>query len=195
MTDLTKDNFAEYLAQIQSAQHKEQLPTLRLQLKRPKMTFRFAWILFFVIFYLNFLYQLWLNVGLSLFKLEYLMFNLYTVLFIAAFIFFDIKTYRIKAFWDKQRDDYYCVLSPTHFYWQLNEQQQEIAWGAVIEITHKSWSQQYQSHVLLSLNNLQEIKLYSSHLPLHHRDVFTLLKVYYQKARLFNSKPITELFK
>lgn len=170
-----------YLNMIEQAQQLDDLPVIRVELKRPLITFRFIYFLLFGI--------VWISVvmsSLSKFDWELLIFVWFSFLPIAMLIY-EYQRMNLKLFNPKQQDIYYCELTKHGFKWVFNEQVKEILWHNFMSIDKFMTSQYDYARIEIYPTDSQlgknDIILYDAHLPCYYRDLYDVIYHYRKKRR------------
>lgn len=170
-----------YLNMIEQAQKLDDLPVIRVKLKRPIITFGFIYCLLFSI--------VWISVvmsSLSKFDWEFLIFVWFSFLPIAMLIH-EYQRMNLKLFNPKQQDIYYCELTQNGFKWVFNEQVKEILWHNFMSIKKFMTSRYDYARIEISPTDSQlgknDIILYDAHLPCYYRDLYKVIVQYREKHR------------
>lgn len=171
-----------YLNMIEQAQQLDDLPVIRVKLKRPLITFRFIYLILFTIISLPIMI---LVLFINFFEWALLVFVWFCI-HIGAVIY-EYKTMNLKLFTPKQQDIYYCELTPNHFKWVFNEQIKEILWHQTMVINTYITTRYEHARIEISPTYSQlgknDIILYDAHLPCYYRDLYDVIYHYRKKRR------------
>ncbi|WP_066802168.1 hypothetical protein [Moraxella oblonga] len=174
---LTRDNFDEVLTQIKNCDNPENLPIIQTNLVRPIMTFRLFWFLMVV---MGGLFVLLSNLIQGHFDIFIIVFFIIWFSISGLFLTFEIKNYKIKAFWDKTTDNFYCQLTPEYFIYRFNDNEIKLAWQKIFEISYVRGSQNTQRHLLIT-PRADDIRIYDSHTFLEIKSLVELFRNYHHK--------------
>lgn len=182
LVNRVEHDFDDYLPMIEQAQQLDDLPVIRVELKRPIITLRFIILLPVTVYWVfSVAYRL-----ITDFDRELLIFVVISFVLI-AFLIDDYYKLNFRLFNPMQQDIYYCELTPKHFKWVFNEQVKEILWHDMMFMDKFMASQYDYAHIKIYLYNSQlgknDIILYDAHLPCSYRTLYKIIVEYREKHR------------
>lgn len=180
---LTHENFDECFELIKSCDNQENLPIIQINLIRPKITFRLFWSLMIC---LVGLFVLSANMVKGNFDISLIIFFTTWFCFFGLFLSYEIKNYKIKAFWNKTKDTFYCQLTPTHFIYRLNGDDLKLGWEKVADISYVWGGQMNQNHIMITQRNGNLLHIFKSQTTLNIKELEKPLTAYFRKGRTFN---------
>lgn len=193
MIQLTQQNFDEVLNKIKQCNNQENLPIIQINLIRPKMTFRLFWLL------MVFSVGLFSNLTRSNFDGSFIIFFTTWFCLSGLFLSYEIKNYKIKAFWNKTKDNFYCQLTPECFIYHLNDDEIKLAWHNITDCSYTMdfsfiWGgQSNQKQILITQRNGDLLRIFKSQTTLNIKELEKPLTAYFRKCRTFTSheKPVS----
>ncbi|STZ64283.1 Uncharacterised protein [Moraxella lacunata] len=184
MIVLTRDNFDEVLTQIKHCDNPENLPIIQINLIRPKMTFRLFWSLMIC---LGGLFVLSANMVKGNFDISLIVFFITWISMWGLGLTYEVKSYKIKLFFNNSDDIFYCRLTPTHFIYHLNGDELKLDWEKVADISYVWGGQMNQNHIMITQRNDDLLRIFKSQTTLNIKELEKPLTAYFHKCRTFNS--------
>ncbi|MDO4450512.1 MAG: hypothetical protein Q4B79_06105 [Moraxella sp.] len=184
MIVLTRDNLDEILTQIKNCDNPENLPIIQINLIRPKMTFRLFW---FLMVFSGGLFVLFASLAKGNFNISLIIFFTTWFCFFGLFLSYEIKNYKIKAFWNKTPDIFYCQLTPTHLIYRLNDNEIKLAWHDIMDFSYIWGGLNNQNHIMITQRNGNLLRIFKSQTTLNIKELEKPLTAYFRKCRTFNS--------
>lgn len=153
------------------------------------MTFRLFW---FLMVCSGSLFVLSANIIKGNFHITAILFFVVWFSIFGLFLTYEIKNYKIKPFWNNQKDKFYCQLTPTHFIYHLNGDEIKLDWQKIFEISYVRGGQNTQRHLLIT-PRADDIRIYDSHTFLEIKPLVELFRAYHHKICPPNPKipPVT----
>lgn len=177
MINLTNQNFNEILNQIEQCDNQADLPIIQIDLIRPTITFSLIVLLSMG---MAGIFVLLSNIIKGNFHFVAVVFFVVWFFGLGLFITYEIKTYKIKAFWNKTKDEFYCQLTPTHLIYRFNENEIKITWQKVFEISYVRGNKNIVEHLLITPRS-DFIRIYDYHTFLKIKPLVELFRVYHHK--------------
>ena len=184
MIVLTRDNLDEILTQIKNCDNPENLPIIQINLIRPKITIRFF---YFLSIFISGIFGLLVSFINGSFDYAGLLLFGFFCSFSVIFSIIEVKNYKIKPFWNNQKDKFYCQLTPTNFIYHLNGDELKLDWHNIMDFSYIWGGLNNQNHIMITQRNGNIIRIFKSQTTLNIKELEKPLTAYFRKCRTFNA--------
>ena len=178
-------DLTEILTTIKTAKNRDDLPIIKITLKRSFITFNVIILtLMIVIFSLMFAVAIFIPATETIFFIS-LIFLIF--LFIYG-IYREIKEQRLTLFYRNAHDPFYCELNPVSLIIVSGNHKQTLKWLEIKFVNRCITNRSTPAHI--AIHSHHNIYLYHNQLPINYRKLFWVFHDYWLRA---NHRPIIKI--